>query len=194
MLIETPDQEEFLPDMIIKKIDHADREELQTFLDQFKDFFMLCEGVSPSAIDLLQACPSGKDIAQDKLCLGMYKANVFIAFIDMIKNYPVQNVLTVGYFLVHPFYRAHGIGTRIVYFLTQWAMNHGFTKLRLRVQSQNPKALAFWQKNDFNIVKTITEDLGEQTHKTYILEHVCHKAESTGAGSKVISHSDIKKA
>ena len=44
MLIETPDQEEFLPDMIIKKIDHADREELQPFLDQFKDFFMLCEG------------------------------------------------------------------------------------------------------------------------------------------------------
>jgi ribosomal protein S18 acetylase RimI-like enzyme len=175
MNIEKSDKDWFLPDMIIKKIDHSTSEELQTFLNHFKDFFMLCEGVSPSAIDVLRACPTNKDIFQDKLCLGIYKDTVFIAFIDMIKNYPTQDVLTIGYFLVHPSYHSLGLGTRIIHFLTQWTFDHGFTKLRLSVQSQNPKALAFWQKNDFNIVRKIKEELGEKTNETYILEYVSQK-------------------
>jgi GNAT superfamily N-acetyltransferase len=172
MNIEKSDKDWFLPDMSIKKIDHSTCEELQTFLDHFKDFFMLCEGVSPSATNVLQACPISKDISQDKLCLGIYKDTVFIAFIDIIKNYPTQNVLTIGYFLIHPSYRLLGLGSKIIHFLTQWTFDQGFTKLRLSVQSQNLKALAFWQKNDFNIVKKIKEELGKKTNETYILEYV----------------------
>lgn len=172
-------------DIQIRKIEEIHKKELQSFLDHFKDFFMLCEGVKPSAESILTVCPPSKNITKDKFCLGVYKAESLVGFIDLIKDYPREKVLTIGYLLVHPLYRSTGIGSLLVEFLYIWGQQQGFKKLRLRVQKQNARALAFWQKNKFKITKTITESLGEKLNTTDILERlifpekeVCHLYEN----------------
>ncbi len=153
----------------IKKIDKNNLDELQKFLNYFNDFFILCEGVTGSAEDILLACPASKEITE-KLCLGAFEEGELIGFIDLIRNYPFQQILTIGYLLVHPSCRTLGIGTNLVNALSSWATEQGFTKIRVGVQKQNPKALNFWQKNGFKITKTIIEHLGIRTSETDVLE------------------------
>ena len=47
---------------------------------------MLCEGVKPSAESILTVCPPSKNITKDKFCLGVYKAESLVGFIDLIKD------------------------------------------------------------------------------------------------------------
>ena len=132
---------------------------------------MLCEGmVKGSANSILTACPASKDILKDKLCLGAFKENILVAFVDLIKNYPSEGVLTIGYLLVHPSCQSIGLGSRLIEIISQWALKHDFTKLRLGAQEQNGRALSFWQKNSFSVIKTIEEKLESRTNQTYVLE------------------------
>lgn len=159
-----------LQDMEVMKLDESDLDVLQGFLNNSDDFFILCEGVKGSAAAILTACPPAKDLAKDKLCLGVFENGALIGFLDLIKNHPADGTLVIGYFLVHPEKRSKGIGTHIIVSLSHWAIQQSFSKLRLCVQRQNPRALDFWVKNGFKIVDTIIEKLGHQRNETDILE------------------------
>lgn len=154
----------------IHKLDRVNATELQYFLDLFDDFFILCEGVEASVEGVLSACPPLKEINRDKFCLGAYKSGQLIAFIDFIKDYPVDKTLTLGYLLVHPSYQSDGLGTILVNAISDWAVDQRFRILRVAVQRQNPRALNFWLKNNFKITSTIEEKLGNKHNLTDVLE------------------------
>ena len=156
--------------MEVQKVDVTDIKKLQIFLENFEDFFILCEGVRPSAKNVLSACPTFKDPNKDKICLAVSMQDLFVGFIDLISNYPSDNVLTVGYLLIHPSYQSLGLGTAVVDWLLNWTKKQGFITLRLAVQKQNSRALGFWKKNKFTITKTLEETLGEKINLTDVLE------------------------
>jgi ribosomal protein S18 acetylase RimI-like enzyme len=159
-------------DLEIRRLSKSNIDELQPFLENFNDFFMLCEGVEASAASMLSACPPSKNINMDKLCLGIYLSDDLIGFIDLIKDYPLDEVLTIGYLLVHPSYQSLKLGVILVDSLVVWAAQQKFKKLTLLVQKQNQRALSFWQKNQFQIVETLKGKLGEKVNFTDILERI----------------------
>ncbi len=153
-----------------KNITINEAEDIQFFLILMDDFFQLCEGKSCSADELLQACPSTSNIKTDKFVLGIYKDKTLIGIMDLIQNYPKNGVWTIGYLLIHPKYQGHEIGSNFLRDLQICLKNDKVLKLRCVVQSQNPKALCFWQKNNFVIEKEIQQDLGKLINRTFILE------------------------
>ena len=158
----------------IKRLGHADTDNLQRFLALFEDFFLLCEGVKGSAEDLLETCPSSKNVAQDKLVLGVYKNQELIGLIDLIQDYPEKGTWTIGYLLVHPQYRSSGYGRIFVEGLAAVLLVCGATKLRCIVQEQNPRALRFWQKCGFDVVRKVQVTSGVLTGYIHVLEGELH--------------------
>lgn len=161
-------------DLGVKCLDHKERDDLQVFLGLFDDFFLLCEGVKGLSEDLLTACPPSKNLAQDKLVLGVYKAQELIGLIDLIQDYPERGTWTIGYLLVHPQYRLFGYGQRLVEKLAAVLLENGATKMRCIVQEQNPRALRFWQKCGFGIVRKTQTTSGVLMSVISVLEVELH--------------------
>lgn len=154
----------------IRFLSDSDLIVLQAFIDLFDDFFVLCEGVKGSAEEILKVCPPSKDLLQDKLVLGIYDNKYLIGLIDLIQNYPDEGTWTIGYLLIHPNYRSQRKGSSIVEDLASALHQVQGKKMRCGVQEQNPRALNFWKKNGFNVLKSIQENLGSLKNNTYVLE------------------------
>ncbi|MGI4851354.1 MAG: GNAT family N-acetyltransferase [Janthinobacterium lividum] len=170
--LQTKLENNFLFDQLfVKKVDQSNVKALENFISHFDDFFLLCEGIKGNAQGILTACPPSKDIEKDKICLGFFKDQELIAFIDLIKNFPFDDFITIGYFLVIPQKRSSGFGSLLMKNIINWSKDQGFQKLRLGVQSQNKRALTFWQKNDFQIKDSFSEKLEAKENLTYRLEY-----------------------
>lgn len=151
----------------IRNLGEKNFHEIQSFLNLFDDFFILCEGEKGTATGLLSACPPGKDVKSDKILTGIYSNKVLIGIIDLIKDYPEDGVWTIGYLLIHPTYRNQKIGSDIIDAISRMK---NIKKLRCVVQSQNPRALRFWQKLGFIATSTRKEKLGGIRNNVFILE------------------------
>lgn len=131
---------------------------------------MNCEGAKGVAESILAACPLSKNVLQDKLCYGIFEENNLIAFVDLLKSYPSPQTLTIGYLLIHPNYQSIGLGANILFSIKQWANAKGFKTLRVIVQEKNPRALAFWERNNFIITEKLMEELHTKGKLINILE------------------------
>jgi len=151
-------------------LDETYLDALQKFLNYSSDFFLLCEWEEPKAMALLQACPPTRSKIKDKVCLGFFKEGKMIVLLDFIMDYPQESIITIGYLLVHPQYRSQKIGSKIIDSLSSAAKDQGYSKLRLAIQAQNPKALQFWKQNNFIIIKQVQEKLGTKLNLINILE------------------------
>lgn len=154
----------------VKALSQNATNELQGFLNNFEDFFLLCEGEAGNASSLLAACPPQKNVEKDKAVIGIYKENSLIGLLDLIQNYPDNGTWLIGYLLIHPDYRGQSLGSSFIKDLSQALLQQGALILRCAVQEQNPKALSFWQKNGFIITEKINKTLGKSTSVTFILE------------------------
>ena len=144
-----------------------DTDAMTSFIKLFNDFFQLCEGEDGSAITILHACPSLKDIYKDKFVLGLYNNTLLIGVIDILCDYPENGILTIGYLLIHPDYRNRGIGSK---FITDLKKIISPDKLRCIVQKQNKRALEFWKSNGFSITGQKEDQLGNLVNINLILE------------------------
>lgn len=156
--------------LVMKQLNVSHLSELQEFISLFEDFFLLCEGEKGSAKGILKASPPSKDPLQDKFILGIYKTEKLIGVIDLIQNYPHENVWAIGYLLIHPTCRSQGKGQSIIKTLTAIIDAQHGEKLGYIVQSQNPRALNLWKKCEFYHIDTIQETLGSFQNTTFILE------------------------
>jgi ribosomal protein S18 acetylase RimI-like enzyme len=154
----------------VRLLNGSDKIELQEFIELFDDFFILCEGEKGSAEKVLIDCPPSKNPLQDKLVLGVHENEQLICVIDLIQNYPDEDTWTIGYLLIHPNYRSQGKGYYVVENLASALSQVQGKKMRCGVQEQNPRALNFWTKCEFNVGKTIQENLGPLKNNTYVLE------------------------
>lgn len=154
----------------IKPFSTSNITELQQFLSYFNDFFLLCEGKEGSAEGILKACPPSKNIEEDKFVFGIYEEDELIGMIDLIQNYPKKKTWTIGYFLIHPNYQSKKKGRFIIYILSSVLHKLQGKKMRCVVQSQNPRALHFWKKCEFDQVKSSSIVNDSTRNQNYILE------------------------
>ena len=156
----------------IRFLSLIDIDEIQEFVALFNDFFELCEGQPGSARGILTSCPPSKNIIDDKFLLGIYNQNKLIGLLDLIQNYPENEIWTIGYLLIHPDHRSKGIGAQLVSDLYE-----AITPIKMRciVQKQNEKALSFWISNGYHIVDQKEDALGHLLNIQYILEKTANR-------------------
>jgi ribosomal protein S18 acetylase RimI-like enzyme len=149
-----------------------DEKELQGFLIHLDDFFYLCEGIKGSAQDILTQGPKKLDVRSDKCVLGLYEASQLFGLVELVRNYPKDNVWTIGYFLIHPAWRGSGVGSSLIETFVDFAALQGVKKVRCITQEQNPKALTFWKRHGFEVESVMRQHLGNLTNQVYCLERV----------------------
>ena len=130
---------------------------LQTFLNLFEDFFLLCEGKAGTAEELLGALPPTKGL-EDKTVLGIYEGPLLMGLLDLVQDYPERGTWTIGYFIMHPAFRGQGIGDRFLQDLSDALQSLGALKLRCIVQHQNPRARLFWTNHGFVVKGQVDEN------------------------------------
>ncbi|MCJ8012835.1 GNAT family N-acetyltransferase [Paenibacillus sp. KQZ6P-2] len=98
----------------------------------------------PSREDFLQHCPPASQLVAeaDGTVCG------YVGFSHPTKLAGNSHVYEIN-IAVHPTYQREGIGTRLIRAAKTWAVQEGKLKLRLRVLSTNPGAIAFYRKNGF---------------------------------------------
>ena len=97
----------------------------------------------------------------------MYDGRTLIGLVDILRDYPEKEIWTIGYLLIHPKYRSHGLGSK---FIKNLEKTISPCKLRCVVQKQNVRALDFWKSSGFLITSQKKDTLGKLVNVTYVLE------------------------
>jgi ribosomal protein S18 acetylase RimI-like enzyme len=123
------------------------------------EFWLLVEDAIPSADELMHELPPGV-AAHDKHVLGVDADGELVALIDFVRGFPEPDAWYVGLLVVAPEARSSGLGAALFAHAEQVARAHGGTVIRLIVQEQNPRALAFWTRQGFVYEATTRQQVG----------------------------------
>jgi len=140
-------------EIIIETIElKTHQKEVQALFEASSEFILLTEGKLPSndaAVEYFSDFPPSKTI-DDKVCLGIFNQNNhLIGIVDLIYNYPDENVCFVGLFLIHPDFRSEKVGKTVFSRIEKHIKNEGFNEIRLAVVKENIKGYQFWKKINY---------------------------------------------
>lgn len=151
-------------------IDDNDLYKLNILIKNCSDYYNLVYKRDPEYIDvtgIFNEIPENKSY-DDKFVIGIFNENKdIIGVIDIVRDYPVLNTWYIGLMMIDPNYRNSGLGCNVFDDTEEWAVDLGAQKLRLGVAEQNKKAINFWNKMGFKLIKTVEKDL--ENIKTNIL-------------------------
>lgn len=127
---------------------------LRGLVERCHAFMTLVYGaVEPDAAEqILEGLPPGKTL-EDKFVLGLYADGTkeLVGLLDAVRAFPEPDEWIIGMLLVDPDHRRAGLGARFVTAFEAWVRGQGASGIRLVVQEQNPDALRFWQKQDYEV-------------------------------------------
>ncbi|PTB17625.1 hypothetical protein C9I57_27215 [Trinickia symbiotica] len=115
----------------------------------------LVEGRSPSAADVddfFNGMPAGKEV-EDKFTVGFYVDTNMVGCADVIRSYPVSDCAFVGLLLLSEAHQGHGYGKIALSLIEEMARGWNCSKMQLAAISTNPRALAFWQREGFEVLR-----------------------------------------
>ena len=119
--------------------------DLQSLYDRCSDFVELHYGKSshPSAAE--------EDFAYARsLVHGIYSRDGrFIGALEMMRDYPKPDEWWIGLLMLDPKVRGHGLGTRVCRTTFGWLASEGARAVWIAVQTNNPRARAFWNRIGF---------------------------------------------
>lgn len=101
-----------------------------------------------SIVEDMSALPTGKD-AGDKFFYGYFDGQKLMVLMDLLVDYPAENVAFFGLFMMDKALQGKGAGSRIVSECAYFLKRNGYKKLRLAIDKGNPQSKAFWLKNGF---------------------------------------------
>jgi len=130
---------------------------LRVFLEA-PSYTELVEGRPPSEEDVddfFNGKPAGKDAA-DKSVLGVYVGLDMVGCADVIRSYPTDDCAWIGLLLFSEAHQSRGYGKTALALINEMAKDWDCRRLQLAAISTNPRALAFWQREGFEIVHRTT--------------------------------------
>ena len=104
-----------------------------------------------SILEDMEALPPNKSY-DDKFYIGFFEDDSLVANMDLIRDYPSEEIAFIGLFMTNVQYQNKGIGTNIIKDMCDYLKNLGYKKVRLGVDKGNPQSNSFWQKNGFYII------------------------------------------
>ncbi|MBS4535329.1 GNAT family N-acetyltransferase [Clostridium sp. D2Q-14] len=100
----------------------------------------------------ITALPPKVDLEQ-KFFMGFYKGDDMIAVLDYVEGYPNENVLYLGFFMLHMDKHEKGIGRQIINTFIKTTKNNNFAEIKLACYETNEIGYLFWSKMGFSVEK-----------------------------------------
>ena len=120
-----------------------------------QDFFLLTQGkeatIESSRNDMM-AVPPNCNIHQ-KIYVSIWKNGDVVGVLDLITGYPERTCFWIGLLLVHGSLHGKRVGSRFVDAVLDAAREAGYKSAQLGVIERNTKAINFWQKHGFDVLR-----------------------------------------
>lgn len=129
----------------------ADIAALQSVLDAAPGYSRLLRGTPPgpdAARMLLAALPQGC-AAADKRVLLLHEDGAAVGCCDIVRDHPEKGVAFIGLLLIIERAQGRGLGRDAFARLCRIAAGWQCRRLRVAVEENNPRALAFWRREGF---------------------------------------------
>ena len=135
---------------IVRKITENDIEIVLALCEKNPMYYQYCPPKPSvrSIMDDLKALPPNKEYI-DKYYVGFFKNEKIVAVMDLIYEYPNDNTVFIGFFMMDSELQGTGIGTSIISYCLNYLQSIGFKKVRLGYVKENNQAKSFWVKNRF---------------------------------------------
>lgn len=111
------------------------------------------------AKDML-ALPPNVDPGQ-KYYMGFFAEDRLVAVLDLIDDYPQQDIAYIGFFMVDVAFQHSGIGSEIISTVSEYLCSNGYSSIRLAWVKGNPQAEHFWKKNGFMPIKETSASVAD---------------------------------
>jgi|HubBroStandDraft_6_1064221.scaffolds.fasta_scaffold144697_2 ribosomal protein S18 acetylase RimI-like enzyme len=155
--------------MTPRRLTLADLAAIERLHERCADFWELVEGALPDAGELMHELPPGVALA-DKHVLGVEDHGELTALIDFVEGYPEPHAWHLGLLVVAPEARGSGLGAELYAHAEDFMCTRGGAAVRLIVQEQNPRALAFWTRRGFVFEATTTQKIGRPNVVTRLVK------------------------
>lgn len=127
--------------------------------------------------------PSLEDVKNDKVSVpegvplqhlqyGLYSDGAKnIGLIHLLRNYPDNDTVYIGLFLIHGAYHRKGYGKRLMGQMEKSMVKSGYKKIRLGVVEENKAVMRFWENLGFSKIETVIgSSTSKQEWKVYVME------------------------
>lgn len=160
---------------IIRSLSKEEESLLQDLCERCQDYFELAQDSparSNEAAEIFTMLPPGKNYA-DKHVLGIFNhvGNNLIGVIDIVRDFPEQNIWIIGLMMLDPAYRKRGLGKEIYESLSQFCRENKANEIEIGVLQGNTKGLNFWQKLGFVEIKRKDHVHGNKQHIVIVMRH-----------------------
>ena len=110
----------------------------------------------------MNALPPNKSY-DDKYYIGFFEGDSLVANMDLILDYPTDEIAFIGLFMTNIQYQNKGVGSNIIGDACNYLKQLGYKKIRIGVDKGNPQSHSFWQKNGFCTISEKAYDVMELT-------------------------------
>ncbi|MDF2536343.1 MAG: hypothetical protein K0R18_2505 [Bacillales bacterium] len=152
--------QEICSDYLVKALSVTDCGELFELYQTNPDYFEIVEARHPVLADCLNdltECPPSFP-KEKKFYVGFYQDGKLQAVIDFLKGYPEKDIFYIGLLMLDEKNRAKGYGRILLSAVLDAAIDDGFSRLRLGVDSENLTAMHFWVKNGLKEIKKVKRE------------------------------------
>ena len=92
--------------------------------------------------------PNG--LLENKFVLGFFRGDEMVGFADIYRGWNAPHKAHIGFLLLSPLHRGHGVGNNALAHITALAKTWvGIDTLRIGVVANNTRGLTFWRKMGF---------------------------------------------
>ncbi|MDE6656232.1 MAG: GNAT family N-acetyltransferase, partial [Anaeroplasmataceae bacterium] len=103
---------------------------------------------------------------KDKYYVGFYDEEQLVAVMDLILEYPNDQTIFIGFFMMHKMLQGKGIGSRIIQEVLECFMS-SYTYVRLGYILGNKESEGFWLKNHFQPTGVVVK---QETYSIVVVE------------------------
>lgn len=133
--------------------------------ERCRAYFEDIEGRTPTmevAQELLTQLPPGKR-EEDKEVFGFFdEQGKLAAFVDLVRDYPVEKEWIIGLMLVAPENRGRGMAQRVHAQIAGYAATNGAEMLRVAVLEINGPGRRFWESMGYFELKRVPYPRGDE--------------------------------
>ena len=97
---------------------------------------------------------------EQKYYVGFFDQGTLIALMDLIAGHPMAADAFIGFFMMDSTQQGRGLGSRIVSETLDVLRRCGYSRCMLAMDSVNPQARHFWQKNGFAVTREVPVEGG----------------------------------
>lgn len=141
--------------------------------DTNQEYFMISMNDKPSMESVtedMNAIPP-KSSSENKNYNLIKLNDMDIGVIDYIDNYPDEDAIYIGLFMIHGNFHRNGYGREFLEEFIPQIKGQGFKRIRLGVLDRNETALKFWTNLGFEIVKEVISTIHpERNWKIKVME------------------------